>query len=165
MILDHIVNTYKYAKDRRWDTIYWAIDLHGTILESSYKRQNVDIMSVFDHVIPALLKLSEREDTKIYIFSCTLKSEYEMYMNYFKNLGVDFKWINENPEAKDTTYGCYRYKPYFNILLDDKAGFDPHLWKYIDEIIDWLPTIEKSNIVDWNLINDKFQNLKTKLRD
>jgi hypothetical protein len=32
--------------------------------------------------------------------------------------------VNKNPEVKSTTYGYYEDKPYFNVLFEDKAGFD-----------------------------------------
>ena len=46
------------------------------------------------------------------------------------NIKIDF--FNNNPEAKNTEYGDFTVKPYYNILLDDKAGFDPEEdWRII----------------------------------
>lgn len=38
---------------------------------------------------------------------------------------IIFNGFNENLEAENTIYGDYSKKPYFNILLEDKAGFEP----------------------------------------
>jgi len=38
--------------------------------------------------------------------------------------------VNENPEVLNLKYGCYDKKPYFNVVFEDKAGFDP--------MTDWL---------------------------
>lgn len=35
--------------------------------------------------------------------------------------------VNENLEVKNTTYGFYEHKPYFNLLFEDKAGFDAEI--------------------------------------
>ena len=40
----------------------------------------------------------------------------------------DFKWINKNPEVVTDKggYGYYEDKPYFNVLFEDKASFNPN---------------------------------------
>jgi len=51
--------------------------------------------------------------------------------------GVYPNFFNHNPHAKDTPRSCFDKKPYFNILLDDRAGFEPETdWQAIkDELI------------------------------
>ena len=37
--------------------------------------------------------------------------------------GIEFDYINENPECKDTALCSFAQKFFFDILLEDKAGF------------------------------------------
>lgn len=48
--------------------------------------------------------------------------------------------VNSNPDEKDTKTGDFSKKFYFNILLDDRAGFQPETdWLEICRIIDSFP--------------------------
>ena len=41
-------------------------------------------------------------------------------------------YINDNPEIGEKDFGCYDEKPYFDVYLDDKAGFDAEVeWRDI----------------------------------
>lgn len=81
----------------------------------------------FTHLLKKHCKCFQREDIVLIYYSCTPIEQCEKQVELYKAHGIIFDYINENPEItnSDTTYGCYLYKPYFNILLDDKAGFDP----------------------------------------
>ena len=43
----------------------------------------------------------------------------------------DVKYFNENPEIPSTATGDFSMKPYFNVLLDDKAGHRPKDWQVV----------------------------------
>jgi hypothetical protein len=61
------------------------------------------------------------------------------------------KYINENPEISDDkgAFGCYDKKPYYNVLLDDKASFNPETdWK---PIYDYFVNSEYRPNPNWNL--------------
>jgi hypothetical protein len=47
-------------------------------------------------------------------------------------MGLHLEYVNDNPEVTTEGYGCYDYKPYMNVLFEDKAGFDT----------DWLGVLE-----------------------
>jgi hypothetical protein len=69
-------------------------------------------MGRFEHIVLILFTSSHDEYVK-------------EYLDIFKQLGVYFKYHNENPECPSTDIGDFSRKFYFNVLLDDKAGFDP----------------------------------------
>lgn len=117
------------AKERNWDKIYWAIDIHGTILVPDYKSV-VDSDQNFEFYPMAkecLQKLTQSPDSLI-LYTCSWHGEIEVYKEFFAKHGIVFDHVNCNPEVGNTRYGYYEDKPYFNVLLDDKAGFEPEMW-------------------------------------
>ena len=57
------------------------------------------------------------------------------YLEYFKSCDIHFDYVNKNPEVTNAGYGFYDHKPYFNVLFEDKAGFDPFTdWKKVIEL-------------------------------
>lgn len=113
-------------KHTSWDFVYYALDLHGTVLIPNYEAGNIP-KEFYPYAKEVLLMLSDRDDVVMFMYTCSHPHEREEYVEYFKELGIDFKWVNENPEVltQNNGYGHYDDKPYFNVLLEDKAGFDP----------------------------------------
>ena len=101
----------------------------------------------FDHAERVLKRISDRQDSKLILFTCSHPHEIELYLEFFKERGIVFNYTNENPEAENTSYGFYEKKFYCQILLDDKAGFDAtEDWQIIDTALD--------------LIDEKYPSLK-----
>ena len=121
-IIRAIEKTFNNAKKRNWDQIYFYFDIHETILYPDYN--NVDALKFYDHAKDVLQYLSTRKDITIALYTCSYPKEIERYIEFFKTQGINFKYVNNNPDAKNTTYGFYEDKPYFNVLFEDKAGFD-----------------------------------------
>jgi hypothetical protein len=56
--------------------------------------------------------------------------------------------INKNPNVENNAYGYYRDKPYFNVLFEDKAGFDAEEdWLWVAEYFGISPISEKEYIL------------------
>jgi hypothetical protein len=78
--------------------------------------------------------LHKRSDTVLILWT----SSYEKYVDSVRkklqdNYGIKFDYFNENPECINTKTGCFDNKFYYNVLIDDKAGFNPES--------DWLEII------------------------
>ena len=133
MILSAIQKALKIKSKRNWDRIYIAVDIHNTIVEGNYKTN--DIPTEFYPYAKEVLQLfSKREDVKLILFTCSHPHEIESYLKLFTDNGIYFDYINENPEVQSDLdgYGNYEKKFYFNVLMDDKAGFDPiSEWEHI----------------------------------
>jgi hypothetical protein len=133
MILSAIHNAFKKAKERGWDNSYFAIDIHDTIVEANYKVN--DIPTTFYPFAKEVLQLlTQREDVKLILFTCSHPHEIDLYIKFFNENGIQFDYINENPDVQTDLngYGNYDKKFYFNVLMDDKAGFNPLLeWEAI----------------------------------
>lgn len=57
------------------------------------------------------------------LFTSSHKDAIDRQVSLLPHFGIWFKYINENPECPSTELCNFDSKFYFNILLDDKAGF------------------------------------------
>lgn len=128
-----IEKAFKIARERNWKKIYIACDIHDVILEANYSK---DIPTKFlGNAKKVLQRLSQRSDVTLILYTCSHPSEIEQYLKLFTDAGINFSYVNENPECVNTAYGDFTVKFYFNILLEDKAGFVPEDWDEIDEAL------------------------------
>ena len=56
-------------------------------------------------------------------------------MDYFGESYMVFDYFNENPEVKNTATGDFSMKIYFNVMIDDKAGFEKSDWENVVESV------------------------------
>lgn len=138
MITHAIENCFRLAKVKGWDKTYWAIDIHGTILKPTYNHKIST--EFYPYAKEALQLLSKRNDIYKILFTCSYPHEIEQYLEYFRQHEIHFDNVNKNPKVADGAYGYYHEKIYFNVLMDDKAGFDGETdWK---EVYDLLKLID-----------------------
>jgi hypothetical protein len=118
------------AFKKQWYETYWVFDLHGTIIIPTYKGTD---MLFYPYAVETLQMICKyRPDIKKILWTSSFPNEIEEYLEEFKQLGITFEGINENPNisSKNGNFGFYDKKFYFNVLIDDKAGFDPEIeWK------------------------------------
>ena len=77
---------------------------------------------------------------KLIMYTCSHPEEIEKYLELFESKGIKFNYVNENPEVSGTEYGDFTGKPYMNVLLEDKAGFDAEEdWKKIGNLLNKYP--------------------------
>lgn len=135
MITRAIKACLQNAKERGWKKTYWAFDIHGTILKSNFRRDSIST-EFYPGAVEVLQMLGKRKDIVKILYTCSYPSEIEQYVELFKEHNIHFDHINKNPEVADGGYGFYQHKFYFNVLMDDKAGFDGETdWLAIKEII------------------------------
>jgi len=127
------VNHFNSIRDRGWDKTYWGIDLHSTVIIPNYVSGNIP-KDFYPLAKECMQMLSNRPDVCLIMWTCSHPHEVEQYITFFEENDIRFDHINGNPEVI-TDYGGYGYyeqKPYMNVLLDDKAGFDPETdWELI----------------------------------
>ncbi len=143
MIIKAIQRAYLTAAERNWNSIYWAIDLHGVCFPYSYGRGSYKFLG--PHVVRGLQTISSRPESKIILWSACHEDEQPDIIKHFVDHGINVHYFNENPEIPNTHTGNFDDKFYFSIVLDDKAGFNP------DE--DW------DNII-WHFENDYVPQLR-----
>lgn len=132
-IIKAIDKSFKIAEKRNWAYTYWFFDLHETVLYPDY--DNKTPLKFYPYAKEVLQYLSNRSDIKTGIFTCSYPNEIDRYLKFFRKNKIHFDLVNnKNDDVADTAYGYYRDKPYYNVLFEDKAGFDANEdWKLVKD--------------------------------
>ena len=132
-ILKWIKKMFIHAEKKQWYETYWFIDLHGVISKPDYRKDVKEII-YYPYVRETLQFLTKnRPDIIMVLFTSSYPEEIKIYTDILEKDDIHFKYVNENPEIADAkgSFGCYDKKPYYNVLIDDKCGFEP--------TTDWQP--------------------------
>jgi hypothetical protein len=121
-LIKTIDREYKHMRDRGWDRIFLFFDLHGTVIQPNFQEGNVEL-KYYPYAKETLLLLTGRKDLDLNIYTCSHQHEIVEYQRLFKEDGIHFKYVNENPDVQTNGYGNYDIKPYMNVMFEDKAGF------------------------------------------
>lgn len=127
-IKNAIRKAYQYNKKVGRDKIYICTDIHDTLAVSNYSDEMPDIIPA---ALDAIKKINKFPEIVLILFSSSY--DHSDYIDYFARYGLRFMYFNENPEVRDTKTGDFSKKFYYNVLLDDKAGF---------EVTDWLDVVD-----------------------
>ena len=135
MIARSIKRGFENAKRKGWNKTFWAFDIHETIIKPNWELGNIPT-EFYPLAKETLQIISQREDITLILYTCSHPHEIPKYLELFENNNIHFSYVNENPEVVNEKYGCYDKKPYFNVLFEDKAGFDPlEDWEIVMETI------------------------------
>lgn len=127
------------AEHKGWSYTYWFFDIHETIIVPNYEPGNIP-KEFYPDAKETLQMISKRSDIKLHLYTCSWPNEVEQYDAYFRENDIYFDFLeSNNPEVTNEALGYYDNKPYFNVLAEDKAGFDPSHWKYIKEYLETHP--------------------------
>ena len=97
----------------RYKSLYIGLDFDNTIYDFHHKGGN------YQQVIDLLKKCSDLGH-KIILCSCeTNPLRLKEKVNYCKAMGISIFAVNSNPEVLTGSH-----KPYYSILLDDRAGLE-----------------------------------------
>lgn len=123
-ILTAIQKAYQTAVSRGWDTLYVLVDVHDTIAVSNYKDAEVQF---YPEAIQALREIQQYPEVKLVLWTCCYSKDAARLIKRLAQEGVRIDGFNRTPVANTAT-GCFSKKPYYSIMIDDKAGFDPSEW-------------------------------------
>lgn len=132
-ILIWIDKMFKNSEKRQWFETYWAFDIHGVISKPDFRKTTAEI-DYYPYVKETLQLLTKRKDIVMILYTSSYPDEVKRYIDTFTSDNIKFKYVNENPEisTENGSFGYYYDKPYFNVLFEDKAGFEPLIdWKHI----------------------------------
>ena len=138
-IVTWIYKMFEHAMDKRWYETYWAIDLHGSIIRPNFSKEPQKIQ-YYPFAKEAMQLLTKRKDIILFTYTASYPEQLKSYLVQFKEDLIEFNYINENPEISEEKghFGDFKHKPYFNVLIDDKTGFDPETdWEYIYDLLVW----------------------------
>ena len=119
----NIKKTFEDKISRGWEKVYICIDLHDVVIEGKYKRHN-EGADFGPNAVRVLQQLSYRPDVVLILWSSSHDDAVAGMLEKMKLHNIEFRYVNENPECPNTHLCDFAKKFYFNILLDDKAGFE-----------------------------------------
>lgn len=133
MNIFNIKRAFRTMRERGWDKIYWLVDLHDTVFEGDYKQGSVG-GAFYPKAKEVLQRLSVREDVVLIIWSCSYGGIIQDTMEWLREHDIQIAYGNENPECPDNAHASFDKKFYFNIILDDKAGFEGETdWALVEQ--------------------------------
>jgi hypothetical protein len=95
------------------NNIIIAVDFDDTIYDWKSKGYSCD------YVLDLVKRCQKELNAKVILFTCRADSYLEFAVKYCEEKGLALHGINENPDYLPT-----KSKPYFNVMLDDKASLD-----------------------------------------
>jgi hypothetical protein len=140
-----IERAFRKKQDRgwgQWPRMYWAIDLHDVIIPGTYTKNNED-RKLYPDAKEVLQWLSKRVDMCMILWTASHPEPTNDIVNWLRDEhGVAIDHIGKNPECPSNALCDFTNKFYFDILLEDKAGFDgmndwPKIKKMLIKLGEW----------------------------
>jgi hypothetical protein len=127
-------DAWNKKEEREWQYVYVMMDLHGTIIPSNYHTTN-DLDFVNASCKKVLQYLNKQEDVVLILWTSSYSKEIDRSWEWLVKNQIQFDYVNKNPLEKNNKYADFTEKPYFTLLIDDKAGWEPEDWKDVE---DWI---------------------------
>ena len=126
---------FKRMKEKGWDKIYILVDIHDTVFEATYSKD--EYYRWFPYAKEALHLMSINPRISLILWSSSYTDTIEKYINTFEKSKIHFDMVNVNKETEDNELSCFAQKTYFNVGIDDKFGFDARVdWEMIYHYLD-----------------------------
>jgi hypothetical protein len=121
-LINYINNLIKNKEKNGYKYLYFMIDVHNTILVPSFDEEENFIF--YEYAKEVLQELTKRSDIKLIMWTSTYPERIGMYLQKFEEEGIHFDYVNSNPEMQNSSFGCFDTKFYFDVVIDDKSGFN-----------------------------------------
>ncbi len=122
MTIFNLERAFRRRREKGWPYTYIAIDLHDCIIEGKYNRFN-EGATFFPGALEVLGQWSKRPDIKLILWTSSYSDSIADILYRLLSHGVSFDHINDNPMCVSDDLCDFSRKWYFDVLLDDKAGF------------------------------------------
>ena len=133
----NIERAFQTKKERGWQKLYVVVDAHGTLIKPYHT-----CVEIYPHAVEVMRWFNNRHDISTILWTSSHSIEIESILAVCEKANFYFNSINVNPREPNSDRACFDQKFYFNILLDDKAGFEPET--------DWeLIKLELMRIGEW----------------
>lgn len=120
--MNSVERAYEQFRIKKFKYIYVMMDLHGTIVKSTYDNMN---RVYYTEALSFMKFLNKLPEVKIILWSSCYVDDQKKYLDDLTAYGIKIDYFNENPEVENTITGCFDKKFYFSIGIDDKFNFDP----------------------------------------
>ncbi len=165
MITNAIHRAISKKRERNYPLTYWAIDLHATIIKPTYsKPQHNEKYEFYENAIDVLQWLTELPNQILILWTSTKNDDIQLILKELSKHCINFDYVNRNPECTSSSVCCFDKKFYFDILLDDKAGFDPKQdWTSVKNCL--IKFKEFKRIRRFYTTNEVIEKLETKFQE
>jgi len=133
-VLNQIKKTFKIGQIKEYYETYWVFDIHDTILKANYDLNRAPTEEDFFPFAKETLQILSKLDNIVMImWTSSYPREIKEIQKLFKEHDIKFNYIGDNPEISSNkgNFGYYEDKFYFNVMFEDKAGFDIAEWENI----------------------------------
>lgn len=102
---------FKRMKEKGWDKIYILVDIHDTVFEATYSKD--EYYRWFPYAKEALHLMSINPRISLILWSSSYTDAIEKYIDTFEKSKIHFDMVNVNKETEDNELSCFAQK---NIL-------------------------------------------------
>jgi len=96
-------------------------DLHGTLI-----KPHTEKIEWYPYAKEVLRVLTLRDDVNLILWISAYHKDLIEFLNECESEHIHFNYVNENPAVdKINYYGDFSDKYYFDLIFEDKAGFEP----------------------------------------
>jgi len=143
---EYIHAMFLHSFSKEWYETYWLIDMHRTIIKPTYDLNDKSI-HYYPFALETMQLLTKRDDIITIMWTSSYPQEIEEYVRQLAKDEIVFDKINENLDisSNNGNFGYYEKKFYFNVLIDDKAAFNPE--KDWEPIYNLFKEYEKNNFL------------------
>jgi hypothetical protein len=117
------INAVQMQQRKGWDYLYVAVDVHDTVLKANYSTEDIP-REFCKGALRAMQLLTMMRRVKLIMWTSSTPEDIAKYDAYFRENHIRFDFFNENPDVPSKGFGYFERKPYFNLMVEDKAGFD-----------------------------------------
>lgn len=162
-----IERSYKRFRQKGYPNWYWAIDVHDVIFVGDYKV-DCELRWIRD-AKRALKIIAMIPEIKVILYTSTRRDKtQEIIDKIFLETGLTIHGVNENPDFQTDPGGLCEFdkKFCFDVLLDDKAGFDgANDWEPIIETLIDLGLAMPKEVADQPAAQNKWVSLREKVME
>jgi hypothetical protein len=139
----NIEQTFKQKSERGWSTLYAVVDLHSTLILPSHDR-----VEFYPDAVEVIKWWNRRDDFKVILWTSSFQGEIDFVLAKARDIGIRLDYVNENPLEANNHRANFEKKFYFNILFEDKAGFDARCdWTLAAKAFE---DVTGEKILEWN---------------
>lgn len=122
MTIFNIVRAFQNAEKKGYEQVYIMCDLHNTIIPASNDKNHSN-RAFYSLAKEVLQNMTKNPRIVMILWTSTFPAHLKSVLEWLKENGIEFKYVNENPDFKSTEINDYSVKPAFDVLLDNCAGF------------------------------------------
>lgn len=119
---DFISHAFEKVRSKGWPFVYFAVDIHDTIFKGTYTKNN-EGKKFYPWAERVLRNLSKNPKVKIILYTASHEQPARDVIAWLAEHDIEVFALNENPDHTGTELCDFSKKFYFDILLEDKAGF------------------------------------------